>query len=130
MEVTEPSGYLASIVTDESTCGSIDAPWILKMSKGQTIDIELYDFAVASRQGADFVDDVAGVCHVYAIIKEQAAQSSETICASHVRRSVAFRSTGHVLEIRLVTKRKSAENGYFLLRYEGRYGQAGRQAGR
>ncbi|KAK2147098.1 hypothetical protein LSH36_570g05002 [Paralvinella palmiformis] len=118
IEVTEKSGYLASIVTDETTCGSIDAPWILKMSKGQTIDLELYDFAVSTRDRDDFVDDVAGVCHVYAIIKEQEAQSSETICGSHVRRSIAFRSMGHVLEIRLVTKRKSAENGYFLLRYQ------------
>ena len=72
IEVTERSGYLASIVTDESTCGSIDAPWILKMSKGQTIDLELYDFAVAGRRGADVGDDVSGVCHVYAIINSPA----------------------------------------------------------
>ena len=72
MEITQQSGYLASIVTDETTCGSIDAPWVLRMHSGQTVDIELFDFAVSVRDTSpDYTNDVSGVCHVYAIIKEK-----------------------------------------------------------
>jgi len=43
-------GYLASIVTEETGCGSPDSPWLLVAPAGQTIQLRLLDFDAASRE--------------------------------------------------------------------------------
>jgi hypothetical protein len=42
-------GYLASIVTEETGCGSMDTPWVIRAQPGQTIRIHLLDFGMADR---------------------------------------------------------------------------------
>jgi len=42
-------GYLASVVTEETGCGSPDSPWLLRAPAGQTIQLRLLDFDAASR---------------------------------------------------------------------------------
>jgi len=49
---TGPGGFLASVVTDESGCGSLDTPWLLRTAPGQTIRLRLLDFESASRSAS------------------------------------------------------------------------------
>ena len=40
------SGYLASIVTLDTGCGSRECPWLLNALEGQRINISIYDFGL------------------------------------------------------------------------------------
>ena len=62
-------GYLASVVTDETGCGSVDSPWLLRTAPGQTIRLSLFDFDGAARSSAaaaaaDSGHDRQSVCQV------------------------------------------------------------------
>jgi len=50
-------GYLASVVTEETGCGSPDAPWLLRAPVGQTIQLRLLDFDAAARRDAAWTTD-------------------------------------------------------------------------
>ena len=38
-------GYLANIITDQTGCGSTNAPWRIVGEQGQRIELKLMDFA-------------------------------------------------------------------------------------
>ena len=42
--VTRPRGHLASIVTTETGCGSVDSPWEVRLAAGQRIRVYLLDY--------------------------------------------------------------------------------------
>ena len=46
VEVREPEGYLSSLVTMETGCGSLDSPWWVTVQPGQTITLVLLDFDI------------------------------------------------------------------------------------
>jgi hypothetical protein len=55
----EPAGYISSLVTQETKCGSFDSPWWIAVKPGQTLQITLLDF-----------EEMATTpCTVYAVIK-------------------------------------------------------------
>lgn len=109
-------GYIANIVTEATSCGSLDRPWLLEAPSGQNIKITLHDFNVSSRDPDQFVEGIPQICQVLAVIKENAIKSSETICASISRNKWVYTSVTNSMEIRIVSKNK---NSYFLLEYEG-----------
>ena len=113
-----PGGHIANIVTEETSCGSLDCPWLLRAPPGQSIKLTLHDFAVFSRDLSGFIDDIPRVCHVYAVLKEESIKASETICASNVRTKWVYTSVTNSMEIRIVSKNK---NAYFVLEYEGKH---------
>jgi len=57
--------YLASVVTEETTCGSLGTPWTLRAPPGQTIHIHLLNFRTAARPKADTQQEVPRVCQVW-----------------------------------------------------------------
>src|SRR5437867_2388448 len=48
--VTSARGYLASIVTADTECGSARAPWFIHVQPGQRVNISLLDFSLMSDQ--------------------------------------------------------------------------------
>ena len=109
--------HIANIVTEETTCGSLECPWLLKTPPGQKIKLILHDFAVSSRSSSDFVDDSPRICHVYAVIKGTTDQTDETICASNSRSQWVYSTVTNATKIWIVAQNTSA---YFVLQYEGR----------
>ncbi len=68
-KVTAPSGFIASVVTEESTtvrCGSARCPWLIEVKEGQRINITLWDFALDGDTDFKFLGDT---CFRYAVIK-------------------------------------------------------------
>ena len=47
LKVSQLSGYLASHVTETSRLGSMDCPWLLEASPGQTLKLSVIDFSWA-----------------------------------------------------------------------------------
>ena len=50
VETASSGGYLASVVTEETGCGSPESPWLLRAPAGQRIQLRLLDFNVTSRR--------------------------------------------------------------------------------
>ena len=51
VKVTAQSGYLASVVSADTGCGTADSPWLIQLQPGQRINVTLLDFAVSSTTG-------------------------------------------------------------------------------
>ena len=93
LEVTQPSGNIASVVTEDTGCGGIDAPWILTLLPGSQINFTLWDFDLPTgSSGGGAASGLPSPCHVYAIIKVGGC-SLDMMTSSN--RNI-FRVTGHL----------------------------------
>lgn len=125
------SGYLSNLVTEELGLGSVRCPWVVRASRGQRINLTLFDFGVAYR-----FDDVGNMCHVYAKISEtpmtwkttsdmtsdmmtSETTSEMTVCGSGTRERSVFISDTNRLEVSIMNLKLDDESVYFLLKYEG-----------
>ena len=46
VRITSAAGYIASVVSEETGCGTGQTPWIIEEQEGQRINITLIDFNV------------------------------------------------------------------------------------
>ena len=46
LRITSTAGYIASVVSEETGCGTGQTPWIIEEQEGQRINITLIDFNV------------------------------------------------------------------------------------
>jgi len=60
--------YLASVVTEETNCGSLDTPWTLRAPPGQTIHVHLLNFQTAARPTPGTQHNVPNVCQVWIVL--------------------------------------------------------------
>ena len=42
--ITDSEGYISNSVTEDTNCGGIDSPWLLRALPGQRINITLLDY--------------------------------------------------------------------------------------
>lgn len=117
------TGYVASVVTEETGCGSTEVPWILRASPGQQIRLRMYDFAVAGRDPDQTADQYPRVCQVYAVVKETPVRTSETICGGDEREQTVYASVTNQLELRMVAasvapKKNQTRRVHYMIRYE------------
>ena len=79
--ISHTSGYLSSSVIDNKGCGSSKSPWIISANPGQTINIDMIDFA------ADEENSVLISCSfVYGFILEKSLAINYTICGGSTRK--------------------------------------------
>lgn len=115
------SGYLASYVTSQTGCGTMDTPWVLKAGKRRRINLTLFDFS--QRSGSGVQSD--GSCVVLVTIKEitgtgQAFRdTADTVCAGSGRQTHIFRKMAEEIQIRFVNRKRDGREIHFLLKYEG-----------
>jgi len=139
--LTNKTGYLASVVSSDTGCGTGDSPWLITLLPGQRINITLYDFTTqldtghvlssnSTSAGSDVMGSVSAdsqtrLCRVYATVRETNGARAVTICGGHLRQRPAYVTLGHVAEIRLSTASTSigdvtvTSHVTFLLKYEG-----------
>ena len=69
--ITAPAGngYISSLVSDQTGCGSTDTPWVIQAAKGQVIEVTLLDFALTQNMSSTATRGPH--CHVYVIFKVQ-----------------------------------------------------------
>ena len=59
-------------------------------------------------------------CNGLLVYLQESVHSRETVCGSNIRESLVYTTMSNVVEIRFVAKRKSPDEGYFLMKYEGK----------
>ena len=114
----EPEGFIASVVTMETKCGSPQSPYVIEGEVGQRINITLMDFAYYDRLTGSGVgiSNGASPCEAYATFKESDGRPSTTLCGGRVRESVAYTSTTNRLQVTIIDRTSPR---YFLLKYHG-----------
>ncbi|ELU10135.1 hypothetical protein CAPTEDRAFT_219488 [Capitella teleta] len=112
------NGNIASVVTMDTNCGSIDAPWVIQVPKGMRIEFTLLDFSLLDLQVNDGrPKEGSDVCLVYAIIKEEHIPT-KTVCGAGDREGIVHTSARSRVEVRLVSKRNKEEDDlHYLLKY-------------
>ena len=116
--VSEPSGYLANSITEETRCGGDSTPWRIEGSPGQQVNLTLLDFH------SDSKDSPHGdqTCHRYALVRERGTGRQINVCGGGTkgRLSHVYTSSSGALDITVFTPSQSATQAYFLLHFQGR----------
>jgi len=131
------SGFLSSLVTELTGCGSVLTPWSVVVRPGQTIRLTLYDFAVARQRGAAGAVSSTSVhgdggspptqsCPAYAVLREPTSRSKSsrtgrnvTVCGGVARRSVVYVSVGNKIDIGLERADHVVYGAHYLIEYQG-----------
>ena len=131
------SGFLSSLVTELTGCGSVLTPWSVVVRPGQTVRLTLYDFAVArqrrtagvgspSMRGGNDAGSPTHSCPAYAVLREptSATKSSRanrnvTVCGGVARRSVVYVSVGNKVDIGLERADHVVYGAHYLIEYQG-----------
>ena len=114
-------GYISSFITQKTSCGDSNNPWLLTADIGQRINITLIDF-VSDGLGDNNEKDYK--CIVYGTIRDESSAVTNTVCGGSGKKIVpAFLSASNIVEIRLVGKaiQFGSSEGQFLLKYISKY---------
>ena len=122
--ITDTSGYLSSLVTMDTGCGSTEAPWVVRAKLGQRLNITLYDFGthISANESLTITkssDGTTNLCKVYATIKEAKGTRRNTICGGDEPLRTAYVSLDSTVEIRIYGNRADKGHPYFFLHYQG-----------
>lgn len=114
------SGYISSLVTSDTGCGSAECPWRIAVEPGQRIRVTLHDYGSPS-SGTSIASSSPTLCTVYAVLKEGNPPKSMTVCGgTPVRHREVHISQTNILEVRILKKSNQEEN-HFLLHYESKW---------
>ena len=128
------SGFLSSLVTELTGCGSVLTPWSVVVRPGQTIRLTLYDFAVARQRsktgGRSTSIHGEGAspkhsCPAYAVLRERTKSPrpdrNVTVCGGVARRSVVYVSVGNKVDVGLERADHVVYGAHYLIEYQGLY---------
>ena len=113
------NGYIASVTTEETSCGSQRCPWLIRGQPGQKVNLTLIDFSRDNYHHGNTEQGRQKCGTVYATIRERALQQSETVCAGAERERHVYTSFGHEVELRIVGKEQRTPK-QFLFKYQGK----------
>ena len=113
-KVSSNGGYLSSHVADTKGCGSSGSPWIISANPGQTIQLDLVDFAANSQ-----TSNLVSCRSVYGFILERALGINHTICGGRHREGALYTSKTNSIEVVLSSKEKRG-GGNFIMKYDGK----------
>ena len=113
-EISSNSGYLSSHVADTKGCGSSGSPWIISANPGQTIQLDLIDFAANSQ-----TSNLVSCRSAYGFILERALGINHTICGARHREGALYTSKTNSIEIHLMSRERRGE-GQFIINYNGK----------
>ena len=113
-------GYIASYVTQTTSCGDFNNPWVLTVDEGQRINITLIDFT--SINAKEHIDNNE-ICIVYATIRDVKSIVRNVVCGGgQTKTTPVFMSASNSVEIHLVypvNKQQKTEH-IFLLKYSSK----------
>ena len=131
LKLHHPTGYIASVVTEETGCGSQQNPWVITAQPGQKINITLFDFGISGsfNTSSNPGTITAGnsnkrtnypvYCQQYARIEEKDVARSTIVCGGERREKNVYISVTNEVEVHVMNRRTIGQHQYFLLKYNG-----------
>lgn len=124
MHLSDPSGYIASIITEKTTCGSGGSPWIITAKPGQKINFTLLDFGVAVENPTPAPNKMKSApvfCEQYAVIAEPSAGRSTIVCGGHFREKHVYKTVTNEVRVHILSRKQPMHPAkHFVLHYEGK----------
>lgn len=132
LKLHHPTGYIASVVTEETGCGSQQNPWVITAQAGQKINITLFDFGTtgslnsSSNPGAFTAGNsnkrtnYPVYCQQYVRIEEKDVARSTIVCGGERREKNVYISVTNEVQIQVMNRRTIGQPHYFLLKYNGK----------
>ena len=132
LKLHHPTGYIASVVTEETGCGSQQNPWVITAQAGQKINITLFDFGISgnfntsSNPGAITAGNsnkrtnYPVYCQQYARIEEKDVARSTIVCGGERREKNVYISVTNEVEVHVMNRRTIGQQHYFILKYNGK----------
>jgi len=77
------SGYLSGVWAAETGCGTVDAPWQVRVERGQRIDVTLYDFSVPPATTGNRTSSAVANPHIASAAAAAAAAAGMSQPISH-----------------------------------------------
>ena len=111
-------GYISSYITQKTSCGDKDNPWLISADIGQRINITLIDFVNIGSK--DSGEEANYKCTVYGTIRDGNGAVTNTVCGGSGKKIIpVFLSTSNSIEVRLISKpvQQNSNDGHFLLKY-------------
>ncbi len=111
-------GILASHMTELHGWGGAACPWVLRVPKGQRVNITLFNFARSG--GSNLLGSDPSVCYELATIHEEGVTPKTILtCGTDHREKNVYISETRKVEVRFVDRSLLRNLGKFLLQYEG-----------
>ena len=118
------SGYLSTLMTEETGYGLDGCPWRIKAHPGQNVELSVMDFnLLAHFQTKDdpYVEDYPGWCPVSIVIKEEGVTMKDiTLCNGGQRHKHLYLSTTNQVSVHFVSDQPQKPHYYYLVHYKGR----------
>ena len=113
-------GYLASVTSLDSGCGSEESPWVVEAPDGHRLNLTLFDFmSYAEHQARYFPTDHH--CFQYGQVQDTHDGSTTAICRGSQRVKHVLLSKGSRVSLVFTLSKKDIHSGMFVVKYEGRY---------
>lgn len=113
-------GYLASLTTSETGCGSQASPWIIEAPEEHRINLTLFDFlSFDARKTRYFSSDEH--CLQYGRVLDVQESSEVPICRTTERVRHIYLSKSNKVSLSLTLHKDDTHQGTFVIRYEGKY---------
>lgn len=121
--VTQPSGYLASVVSQDQGVGTGDCPWVIRASPGQTVTLHLRYFGQENRspEGPVDSDSQPEACYDLLTFREPGSEyyTVSTCDALPKGEREVYRSGSHEVQVQLVGRMQLRTLGRFMIRFQG-----------
>ena len=115
IDVQSSSGYLASITSQDTPCGSGNAPWTLQAQEGQTINLTLIDFSWDEHYSGGAQECQKTYGHILSYASDDIIQ----ICGRRSRvQHIDIKPSHH---IQIILDAAAVIDHHFIIRFEGVY---------
>lgn len=118
------SGYLSSLMTEETGYGLAGCPWRIKARPGQNLEVSVLDFNLLAHfeSGNDpYSDEFSGWCPVSLVIEDQDNMKDVILCNGGQRQRHLYSSTSNQLLLHFVLHQVHEPHYYYLVQFKGIY---------
>ena len=107
--------YLSSLISENTSCGLHNTPWILQAEPGQQINITLVDFSWNNNK-SNTDNGYNGRCN-YGYILDVESDDVISLCGGREREKHLYLSTSHTVQV--VLDSLALQKYSFLIAYKG-----------
>ena len=119
IDVESKRKYLSSLVTQETSCGLHNSPWILTSQPGQLIEMSLLDFAWDNASIVEDSEASRDCLKNYGYILDIESDGVINICGGSYRNKHLY--TSHSNNVQVVFNQQALEKSNFILAYQGNH---------
>ena len=117
------TGYLSTLMTEETGYGMDGCPWRIKAHPGQNVELSVMDFnLLAHFQTEDdpYREEYLGWCPVSIVIEENGVTRDITLCNEGQRHKHLYSSASNQVFVHFALHQQQKPHYYYLIKFKGK----------